>query len=81
MNPILTSASDQTIREAHMSNREYVEKFERKYVDCVGQYIGPDLPGFPYSPGEIIHVNCLASAAVAFKYAKADALDRVRVSA
>ena len=59
-----------------MVRSEYAEKFERKYIDCFGRYIGPNLPGFPYEHGEIIHANCIASAAAAFKYAKADAKDR-----
>ena len=60
---------------------EQVQRFERNHIDCVGQYVGPDLPGFPYSPGEIIHANCIASAARAYYYALADAKDRERVSA
>lgn len=63
-----------------MIQSDYREKFERKHVGCVGQYIGPDLPGFPYEPGDIIHVSCMDSAAAAFRYALADAKDRARVA-
>jgi hypothetical protein len=59
-----------------MSNQDYAEKFERKHIDCLGRYIGPNLPSFPYEPGEIIHVNCIESAAAAHRYAMADAKDQ-----
>jgi len=64
-----------------MSHADYAEKFERKYMDCFGRYVGPELPGLPYEYGEIIHVNCIDSAAAAFRYAKLEAKDRERVSA
>jgi hypothetical protein len=64
-----------------MSMSERAERFERKYMGCFGQYMGPSLPGFPYEPGEIIYPTCIESAAAAFRYAVSEAKDRVRVSA
>ena len=51
-----------------------------RYMGCFGQYMGPSLPDFPYEPGEVIYSACIESAAAAFRYAKAEALDRVRVA-
>ena len=31
-----------------------VETFRENHIDCFERYHGPDLPGLPYSPGDVI---------------------------
>jgi len=59
----------------------YAEKWERKHINCIGQYVGPYLPGFNWLPGEIIHVCEIPMAAATYRYAVMDQRDRVMVSA
>ena len=56
-----------------------VQRFERRHIDCMLTYQGPELPGFPYSRGERIHAQDIKYAAYAYVSAKREQRDREQI--